>query len=97
MSVVETSKPPIVDRLRQVADVLDRIGIEPAFVSIRCDETIGVDESTFRKMFRGESFTGQRNGNSAFIDVKCCRHGIVWAGNLYSPLPEQDRTANITA
>jgi hypothetical protein len=97
MSLVEISKPPIVDRLRQVADVLDRIGIEPAYVSIRCDETIGVDESTFRKMFRGESFTGQRNGSSAFIEVRCCRHGIVWAASLYSPLPEQNTTASITA
>ena len=99
MSVVEveTSKPTMVDRLRQVADVLDRIGVEPAYVSVRSDESIGVDEATFRKMFRGEQFSGQRRGNSAFIDVRCCRHGIVWTSNLYSPLPEQDSTASITA
>ena len=94
---VETSKPTMVDRLRQVADVLDRIGVEPAFVSVRADESISIDEGTFRRMFRGESFCGQRHGNSAFIDVRCCRHGIVWASHLYNPLEHQNTEATITA
>lgn len=96
MSEVQTLVS-VADRLRQIADVLARIEVEPEYVSAKFDGSVGIDEGTFRKMFCGESFSGRRRTNSPFVDVVCSRYGITWSSFLYSPIENTNSEATVTA
>jgi len=86
MSVSEFRKIAT-QRMRETADALDAMGIEPLFVSVR-PASVDVDEQSFAMMFAGQQLTGERDfPGSSYVRVSATKAGINWTGRVYSPEP----------
>lgn len=74
-------------RMREVADALDALGVEPLYVAVR-PSSVDIDEESFAEMFAGQELTGERNfPGSSYICVYAMKNGIKWGGRVYSPEP----------
>jgi hypothetical protein len=87
MSSVSDFRKIATERMREVADALDQMGIKPLYVSVR-HNAVDIDEQSFALMFAGEELTGERDfPGSSYIRVYATKHGINWGGRVYSPEP----------
>ncbi len=79
----------MIDDLLWVAEVMKELGFNPAYCSVIRDSQggvrVGLFDSDFRKLFKGQTLVGERRGSS--ILFQATKLGLLFEASVYEPLP----------
>ena len=93
--VVEEVQPrPMVDVLRELAEVMEANSIRVEWCSIR-QNVVKLFDDDFLTLFAGQAVMGTREHNSSYVKVQVEKFGFTWEASLWRPVFSSDTTETI--